>query len=320
MIPNAWFYKLKDMSTKPSRNSSHPKKTQSLSSSSNKHHPPHLSQPPRQSFYYTWESSSNTTTRTDQKLMNSSSPPRKSSSKRKSRRRKTIYKPSPKRAPAPLPLHCKCRRHGDYYYFDSSTDDIDFLKSPASSEFESDNFDGLDSFNGLASRSSTFSSSATDIIIDVNDKKLDLFNSIPELDLPRILTKPIEIPKESANLKEEEEEQMIKTRKSISGIKIRANSPKLAASKKIITEKKKKKKKALLFSDSSFAVVKASIDPQKDFRESMMEMIVENNIRASKDLEELLACYLSLNSDEYHELIIKAFEQIWFNLLPDLQL
>ncbi|KAJ6913382.1 DUF623 domain containing protein [Populus alba x Populus x berolinensis] len=46
----------------------------------------------------------------------------------------------------------------------------------------------------------------------------------------------------------------------------------------------------------------------------MVEMIVENNIKASKDLEDLLACYLSLNSDEYHDLIIKVFEQIWFDL------
>lgn len=64
----------------------------------------------------------------------------------------------------------------------------------------------------------------------------------------------------------------------------------------------------------SFAVVKASSNPQKDFRDSMVEMIIENNIRASKDLEDLLACYLSLNSDEYHDVIVKVFEQIWFDL------
>jgi uncharacterized protein (TIGR01568 family) len=64
----------------------------------------------------------------------------------------------------------------------------------------------------------------------------------------------------------------------------------------------------------SFAVVKSSYDPQRDFRESMVEMILQNNIRASKDLEDLLICYLSLNSDEYHDLIIKVFKQIWFDL------
>lgn len=61
-------------------------------------------------------------------------------------------------------------------------------------------------------------------------------------------------------------------------------------------------------------MVKKSADPQRDFRESMVEMIMENNIRGSKDLEDLLACYLQLNSDEYHEVIIKAFKQIWFDL------
>lgn len=61
-------------------------------------------------------------------------------------------------------------------------------------------------------------------------------------------------------------------------------------------------------------MVKSSVDPRRDFRESMVEMIVENNMRTSKDLEDLLACYLQLNSDEYHEMIIKVFKQIWFDL------
>ncbi|XP_071721197.1 transcription repressor OFP1-like [Rutidosis leptorrhynchoides] len=62
----------------------------------------------------------------------------------------------------------------------------------------------------------------------------------------------------------------------------------------------------------SMAVVKTSVDPGKDFKESMVEMILENNMKSSKDLEDLLACYLSLNSNEYHDLIIKVFKQIWF--------
>ncbi|RZC63054.1 hypothetical protein C5167_024821 [Papaver somniferum] len=64
----------------------------------------------------------------------------------------------------------------------------------------------------------------------------------------------------------------------------------------------------------SFAVIKSSFDPQRDFRESMVEMIVENDLRKSGDLEELLACYLSLNSNEYHDIIVKVFQQIWFDL------
>ncbi|KAK9063275.1 hypothetical protein SSX86_017145 [Deinandra increscens subsp. villosa] len=64
----------------------------------------------------------------------------------------------------------------------------------------------------------------------------------------------------------------------------------------------------------SLAIVKSSFDPEKDIMKSMTEMITETNIRSSKDLEELLACYLSLNSDEYHDVIVNAFEQIWFSL------
>ncbi|XP_010248390.1 PREDICTED: transcription repressor OFP5-like [Nelumbo nucifera] len=64
----------------------------------------------------------------------------------------------------------------------------------------------------------------------------------------------------------------------------------------------------------SFAVAKCSLDPQKDFRESMVEMIVQNHMRQPEELENLLACYLSLNSDEYHDLIVKVFRQVWFDM------
>lgn len=64
----------------------------------------------------------------------------------------------------------------------------------------------------------------------------------------------------------------------------------------------------------SCAVVKCSFDPQKDFRDSMIEMIMEKGISQPEELEELLACYLTLNSDEYHDLIIKVFRQVWFSL------
>lgn len=69
----------------------------------------------------------------------------------------------------------------------------------------------------------------------------------------------------------------------------------------------------------SFAVVTCSYNPQKDFRDSMLEMIVDNEIRQPAELEELLACYLSLNSEEYHGVIINVFKQVWFDLnLPQL--
>ncbi|XP_024993050.1 transcription repressor OFP5 [Cynara cardunculus var. scolymus] len=64
----------------------------------------------------------------------------------------------------------------------------------------------------------------------------------------------------------------------------------------------------------SFAIVKSSYDPQRDFRDSMIEMIIEKGIRQRDELEELLACYLTLNCDEYHHLIIKVFQQVWLEL------
>ncbi|KAG2260987.1 hypothetical protein Bca52824_068066 [Brassica carinata] len=61
--------------------------------------------------------------------------------------------------------------------------------------------------------------------------------------------------------------------------------------------------------NESFAVVKCSSDPRKDFRDSMIEMIMENGINQPEELKELLVCYLRLNSDEYHDMIINVFQQ-----------
>ncbi|OAY62899.1 Transcription repressor OFP5 [Ananas comosus] len=66
-----------------------------------------------------------------------------------------------------------------------------------------------------------------------------------------------------------------------------------------------------------FAVVKCSRDPQRDFRESMVEMIWEKGIERPEELERLLACYLTLNADEHHDVIVKVFRQVWFELNPD---
>ncbi|BFI31151.1 hypothetical protein MPTK2_3g18940 [Marchantia polymorpha subsp. ruderalis] len=67
----------------------------------------------------------------------------------------------------------------------------------------------------------------------------------------------------------------------------------------------------------SVAVVKSSYDPYTDFRDSMVEMIVEKEIQGAGDLEELLRCYLSLNSAEYHSVIVKVFADVWRELFSD---
>lgn len=61
----------------------------------------------------------------------------------------------------------------------------------------------------------------------------------------------------------------------------------------------------------SFAIVKRSEDPYEDFKSSMMDMIVEKQMFEQKDLEQLLQCFLSLNSRKYHGIIVQAFSEIW---------
>ncbi|XP_022144998.1 transcription repressor OFP8 [Momordica charantia] len=67
----------------------------------------------------------------------------------------------------------------------------------------------------------------------------------------------------------------------------------------------------------SFAVVKKSSDPYNDFRSSMLEMIVEKQIFCVKDLEQLLQCFLSLNSHHHHRVILEVFTEIWEALFSD---
>jgi uncharacterized protein (TIGR01568 family) len=67
------------------------------------------------------------------------------------------------------------------------------------------------------------------------------------------------------------------------------------------------------------AVVKSSYDHYSDFRESMVEMIVEKEIQQTADLKELLQCYLSLNEVEYHTVIVDVFTNIWQDLFGNYQ-
>ncbi|KAH7436105.1 hypothetical protein KP509_05G002600 [Ceratopteris richardii] len=61
----------------------------------------------------------------------------------------------------------------------------------------------------------------------------------------------------------------------------------------------------------SFAMVKCSYDPRHDFRESMVEMIMEKGLHTSHDMVELLQCYLTLNAEAYHDTIVKVFTEVW---------
>lgn len=61
----------------------------------------------------------------------------------------------------------------------------------------------------------------------------------------------------------------------------------------------------------SVAVEKDSDDPYLDFRQSMLQMILEKEIYSKDDLKELLNCFLQLNSPHYHGVIVRAFTEIW---------
>ncbi|KAI3678575.1 hypothetical protein L6452_37872 [Arctium lappa] len=338
MIPNAWFYKLRDMNKTTNNNHNNNKKPPP---SSSYHHsspstttppPPHHFSHPRTSFYYTPKTNQFHNSPTSKfphfHHHHNNHPPTKSSKSTISKpHRKTIYKPSPKHTTSLTESTQTLRDH----LFHSPTTNHPNSLSPSSESTQSQLAPNSQSPSSESTQSRLattaswctscrISSSTSDIIIDLNDKylakKIDNstgFHFSPELDLklPPIITKPAKTPTLSG--KKIKETNKTPARKSVTGVKLRPNSPKLAMSKRKIVQKSSQKKTL----SESFAIVKSSFDPQKDFMVSMMEMIVENNIRGSKDLEDLLACYLSLNSDEYHDVIVKAFEQIWFSL-PDL--
>ncbi|GAU36848.1 hypothetical protein TSUD_213720 [Trifolium subterraneum] len=326
MIPNAWFYKLKDMSkssrTRNGSQSHHVMKNKVMTS-------PTTSQ--RSQFSrYSSHHFSNEQTKAYNKIFNSpihtkdlnlpfNDSPRKSSKRRA--RRKTIYKPS-------QPI------------FDQVQ----------SQEHDNDDDDDLSSIENSSS-DCRVSSSTNDIIIDMNNesfqgnaKNLDSFDAFSQHGLAPILTKQVKFDdkiesRSSTELSDElkfdhsfsikvikEEENINRTQRrrkksqigkkaspNSQGIKLRVNSPKLVNKRIQAYGRKSVSRNDGGFVDG-FAVVKSSIDPISDFKESMVEMIVENNIRGSKDLEDLLACYLSLNSSDYHDVIVKAFEQIWYDM------
>ncbi|CAJ1948422.1 unnamed protein product [Sphenostylis stenocarpa] len=361
MIPNAWFYKLRDMgrgrkqNTTPSGKKKQPSPT-STTHSSKPTQPHHQynnnnnNNNPRKSYYITRDlktSPSNTP---------KFSPPRKSTKQRTKR--------GAPRTPKLVSSGCSCRTtlesmwtKSDSPQEHSSSSPFDSSPESESPEFRTDRaLPCSSSFDEMVSMSTTSCASCrlntnksnptNDIIIDVDkssiarkDNKLDGYynhnnndydDTFSELELTPIITKPpkllkkrelkqgslkVRIVKDESAMKEQRNNGSVR-RFSVSspGVRLRVHSPKIAGWKgrKSVSSTASSGSRRNL--SDSFAVVKSSFDPQKDFRESMVEMIVENNIRASKDLEDLLACYLSLNSDQYHDLIIKVFKQIWFDL------
>lgn len=348
MIPNSWFQKLKHMGTVRNQNTNHftkkkPSPTSSkstkttTSSSSSTSIPPKTEQPKlishqRKSYYFTRE-----LTPPSPQPPNPKSPethllesPRKSTKQRKrlsttkNRRNRVVTTSSS------VSTGCSCRATVESVATNPDSTSEDYPISPLDSssdhqsvfpEFCSDH----DNEHGISSCPSSCQCRVqNDIVINLNEKtpspKFDGFVKISELELAPIVTKkPTKIPNDFENpihqLEKSEKQRNSSVRSP--GVRLRTNSPRIASRKmwahgrKSVSSSCRSGRGRL---SDSFALVKTSVDPQRDFRESMVEMILENNLRASKDLEDLLACYLQLNADEYHELIVEVFKQIWFDI------
>jgi uncharacterized protein (TIGR01568 family) len=288
IIPNAWFYKLKEIGNRGGGTTKRMKKTkpyyQHYTSPSPPRTPHKQNQPltPNRASYHI----SRRLELEANKLLTVPSPkaidnqftlwesPRKS--KRNTKRRQLKPLCSPKQVSSKVSSHCGCR-----------------VRKP---EPESESGSSTDWSQPCCTCRVT--TSPTDIIIDVTASERFVSKKLP----------PIVTKQQSPEVKAGEKSPV----KEAHRLKTRVKSPRVLTKNTKHRKSKARQKECGIL--DGFAVVKSSSDPQRDFRDSMVEMIVENNIRKSKDLEELLACYLSLNSAEYHNVIVKVFEQIWFYL------
>lgn len=289
MMPNAWFYKLKDMGT---RRRNH-KKQPSSSSSSASHTQPH----PRKSHHFTRQL----------QLADEppAEPPRKSSRSAKPKRR-----PAAATARNTSSSGCSCggraaldsvaERTSDQY--PSPSDDVDDAAANAIA-------------TNITKTSPQRRSNGSD-----GDQLPPIITRSSSTDAADGSTCPAITKKDKCLARDREPRSSPSRRFTVNspGPKFRMimNSPRVSSKRfgqpAAVSRRKSVSKRSL--TDGSLAIVKSTSDPQRDFRESMVEMIVENKISASNELEDLLACYLSLNTDEYHDIIIKVFKQIWFDM------
>ncbi|CAD6236186.1 unnamed protein product [Miscanthus lutarioriparius] len=358
MIPNAWFFKLRDMRARGGgAAAASPRVVALRPPPSTPRAAPWL--PHRASHYYTPRAGDLVQLGSPLHHPKASdtlfpplqlSPPRRSSRRRHHHRRRSVKlaaaaPPSTSSSsgvassPASSTAACRCGRRRpelvmveapdtppcrrDIFVGYSSDDDV--KKPTVAAVRVHDKLDGK------------VITSATDIIIDLRTKRR------PGKTLPPIMTKPAKREADVCQLEDmhidvlahatrraspvvPNQSKLKPPRRSVSSsarrLKTRANTPRLASSKKCrsptttatTARSPARTKPPPPPLAESFAVVKSSRDPRRDFRESMEEMITENGIHTAADLEDLLACYLSLNAAEYHDLIVEVFEHIWVTL------
>ncbi|KAL6508091.1 hypothetical protein OROGR_024286 [Orobanche gracilis] len=379
MIPNAWFYKLRDMSRLNQNHRHHhshknpnptTKKLHTPSSSSSSslsslaslapppnNHPskitklPHLSDQ-RKSYYITRDltlhPNSPIKTRTPVSDTHDfrTGTPRRSSRRRRSTKRNRIQHGQPaeqRLVSSSISSGCSFRATlGSVWtepppedYADCHTDRTVPSDERGSTLTENGSDRGLipdDAFDDMRSSSNSCKCTTGNNVVNIDVEDSKSVSDFDHHDLPPIITRkhhheePTKIQQPASHgslcvkaVKTESFSTPVRRfsgNSSLSpGLKLRTNTPKIGnrrvQGRKSVSSTGGSRRSV----SESFAVVKSSRDPGKDFKESMVEMILENNIRSSKDLEELLACYLSLNSDEYHELIIDVFKQIWYDCI-----
>ncbi|KAF3321840.1 Transcription repressor OFP3 [Carex littledalei] len=305
MVPNAWFYKLRDMGHNRRRNHNYSIRQGLVGGSTSQLARKSFTSPSsspkisfdanRASYYYSTavlearknlNSPVHLTRRQDVDL--AIDPPRKS----KRRHHKVLFKcHSPKLVSTSASIRCNC------------SDGRDKHEIHATNNYETRIFD-----SEKPTRSTDFNS---DITYRKNSIPKRLEKNKNSSDMIELALSPIRTRSDQAfNFKVNDDSFYTENKRPDLKTK-RASLAVYRIRKRVVTTKNATKEKRLNRDrKESLAVMKYSSDPQRDFMESMIEMIIANNMRSSNDLEDLLACYLSLNSVDYHSVIVKVFKQV----------
>ncbi|XP_074356241.1 transcription repressor OFP1-like [Apium graveolens] len=325
MLPNAWFYKLNHTSASKTRKlqnltrKSLNKKVQSKMKSS-----PFASSFTPTAAQQTCQSRKSYHFNRDFKSTSHlSEPPRKSSNRRRCTK-KTVASQKLIHNYSESKEYSNCHvRHGSIYSKVNHAFELVQNYSTGSSSCDDPVFYDLDS---------EFRRVKVDSPSNHYDYKLDL---VSQLELKPIITKPDKVDhgikpavkfqgssrkfeeKSSCSLNkdsigEEKKCPLRKLRVKSIGVKLRAKSPRIAS--KRLAQVKGQESVSSHSRLMSVAIVQESIDPDRDFKESMMEMIMEHNMSTKEEFQQLLACYLSLNPGTYRELIVNVFEQILYEI------
>lgn len=147
-----------------------------------------------------------------------------------------------------------------------------------------------------------------------SDKTKSLLSSSPRSDLPYDSNCPLKTIKEGP----------LNETKKMKQISIKSQRFKHCTSNngkdgyRTFPESESRVKKSVCMVDGkvieSLVVEKRSADPYEDFKTSMLEMILEKQMFDANELDQLVLCFLSLNSRQHHSVILKAFVEIWEEL------